>query len=98
MTAELERGRDAVTRHAWADAMDSLSAADNDSRLAPADLELLGTAAWWAGHPDDATEALERAFAGHEDAGRAEDAGRVALMLAYQAFRRLAGAVGGGWV
>ena len=35
---------------------------------------------------------------GHEDAGRAEDAARVAVMLAYQAFRRLAGAVGGGWV
>ena len=78
--------------------MDSLAAADSDGRLAPDDLELLGTAAWWAGHPDEATEALERAFAGHEDAGRAEDAARVALMLAYQAFRRLAGAIGGGWV
>ena len=78
--------------------MDSFSAADNDGGLAPDDLELLGTAAWWAGHPDEATEALERAFTGHEDAGRAEDAARVALMLAYQAFRRLAGAVGGGWV
>jgi class 3 adenylate cyclase len=98
MTAALELGRDAVRRHAWADAMDSLSAADNDSRLAPADLELLGTAAWWAGHPDDATDALERAFAGHEDAGRSEDAARIATVLAYQAFRRLAGAVGGGWV
>ena len=43
-------------------------------------------------------EALERAFASYEDAGRAEDAGRVAATLAYQAFRRLSGAVGGGWV
>ena len=98
MTAPLELGRDAANRHAWAEAMASLVTADNDGRLAPADLELLGTAAWWAGHPDVATEALERAFAGHEEAGRAEDAARVALMLAYQAFRRLAGAVGGGWV
>ena len=98
MIAALELGRDAVGRHAWADGMDSLSAADSDGRLAPDDLELLGTAAWWAGHPDEATEALQRAFSGHEDAGRAEDAARVAMELAYQAFRRLAGAVGGGWV
>ena len=98
MTAALEHGREAVRRHAWADAMDSLSAADKEGGLAPDDLELLGTAAWWAGHPDEATEALERAFAGLEDAGRAEDAARVAVVLAYQAFRRLAGAIGGGWV
>ena len=37
--------------------------------LRPDDLERLGTAAWWAGQPDDATEALERAFAGYADAG-----------------------------
>ncbi|HEY6057061.1 MAG TPA: hypothetical protein VIV06_03470, partial [Candidatus Limnocylindrales bacterium] len=98
MIAALELGRDAVRRHAWADAIDALSAADKEGGLAPDDLELLATAAWWSGHPEDATEALERAFAGHEDSGHAEEAARVALVLAYQAFRRLAGAVGGGWL
>jgi hypothetical protein len=98
MIAALEHGRDAVGRHAWVDAMASLSAADHDSPLAPDDLEQLGTAAWWAGQPDEATEALERAFVGHEAAGRVEDAARVASVLAYQAFRRLAAAVGMGWV
>ena len=78
--------------------MESLAAADKDGGLAADDLELLGTAAWWAGHPDAAVEALERAFASYEEADRAEDAGRVAANLAYLAFRRLAGAVGGGWV
>ena len=98
MITAIETGRDAVGRHAWAEAMESLAAADKDGGLAPDDLELLGTSAWWAGHPDEATGALERAFAGYEEAGRREDAGRVAATLAYQAFRRLSFAVGGGWV
>ena len=98
MITAIQAGRDAVGRHAWAEAMESLAAADQDGGLAADDLELLGTAAWWAGHPDTAVEALERAFTSYEDAGRSEDAGRVAANLAYQAFRRLAGAVGGGWV
>ena len=66
--------------------------------LAPGDLEQLGTAAWWAGQPDDSTEALERAFAGYADAGQAGDAARVAMTLAYQAFRRKAGSIGAGWL
>jgi class 3 adenylate cyclase len=95
-TAEL--GRDAMDRHAWAEAMEVFVAADRDGGLAPADLELLGAAAWWAGHPDEATGALERAFTGHTAAGRSSDAARVALLLAYQAFRRLNGSIGGGWL
>jgi len=95
-TAEL--GRDAMDRHAWAEAMEAFQAADRDGGLAPADLELLGTAAWWAGQPDAATEALERAFAGHTDAGRSGEAATVAMLLAYQHFRRLAGAIGAGWL
>ena len=59
--------------------------------------ELLGTAAWWAGQPDRATDALERAFAGFEEAGSPEDAARVALALGYEAYRRFANAVGEGW-
>jgi class 3 adenylate cyclase len=98
MIAALERGRDAATRHAWLETIDALSAADKDASLAADDLELLGTAAWWASRPGDATAALERAFAGYEGSGRAEDAARVAVALAYQAFRRLANAVGGGWL
>ena len=98
MTAPLELGRKSASRHAWADATDSLMAADAADPLSPDDLEVLGSSAWWAGRREVATEALERAFAGHEEAGRTEDAGRVAAMLAYQAFRRLNGAVGGGWV
>jgi len=98
MVDSVQLGRSAMDRHAWAEAMDSFVAADHDGGLAATDLEQLGTAAWWAGQPDEATEALERAFAGYVDAGQSGDAARVALTLAYQAFRRQAGPVAGGWL
>jgi class 3 adenylate cyclase len=100
MTDTLERGRDAVQRHAWAEAVEALTAVDRDSDggLEPEDLERLGTASWWTGHPDESNEALERAFSAFSDAGRRADAARMAAALAYQAFRGLAGPVGGGWM
>ena len=67
-------------------------------RLRPEELELLSTAAWWAGRPDEASDALERAFSGYADAGRSSDAARVAMLLAYQAFRRRNESIGGGWL
>lgn len=98
MIGILEAGRDAVRRHAWVEATEALAAIDRDGGLSPQDLELLGTASWWTGHPDEATEALERAFAAYSAAGRPIDAARVALTLAYEAFRGLAAPVGGGWL
>jgi class 3 adenylate cyclase len=98
MTEILEGGRDAVSRHAWTEAIEALTAVDRDGGLAPADLELLAAASWWSGHPDEATEAYERAFAAYAKDGRDIDAARVALTLAYEAFRGLAGPVGGGWL
>jgi class 3 adenylate cyclase len=98
MTDILEVGRNAFTQHAWADAIEAFSQADQDRDLSPADLESLGLAAWWAGRPDDATEALERAFRAYVEAGRTVDAAGVALKLAYQAFRAVNGSVGGGWL
>jgi len=98
MIETLEGGRDAVARHAWTEAVEALSAADRESALSPEDLELLGTASWWAARPDEATEAFERAFAGYSEAGRPLDAARAAMELAYRAFRGLAAPVGGGWL
>jgi class 3 adenylate cyclase len=98
MVESVQLGHNAMDRHAWAEAMDAFVAADHDGGLAAADLEQLGTAAWWAGQPDEATEALERAFTSYVDAGRSGDAARVALALAYQAFRRHAESIGGGWL
>ena len=97
MIAWLEVGRDAASRRAWPEAVEALTEADRAEGLSPDDLELLGNASWWAGRPDDATEAMQRAFAGYEAAGRAEDAARVAIYMAYQASRAMAFAVAGGW-
>ena len=76
----------------------SLSAVDKDGGLPPDDLELLGTAAWWAGHPDEATEALERAFAGLRGCRprRGRGAGRGCARLPGVPSPRWA--IGGGWV
>jgi class 3 adenylate cyclase len=98
MVEALELGRDAIRRHAWSEAIDVFAAADHDVSLEPGDLELLGAAAWWAGQPDEAREALERAFAGYADAGRSGEAARVAMALAYQSFRRLAVPIAAGWL
>src|SRR3990170_67635 len=98
MVDTLELGRNAMDRHAWAEAMDVFVAADHDGGLDPGDLERLGTAAWWAGQPDQATEALERAFASYAEGGHSSDAARVALAIAYQAFRRQATSVAMGWL
>jgi class 3 adenylate cyclase len=98
MIEQLEQGREAVGRHAWAEGVDALQAADQERPLVPDDLVLLGTSAWWAGRPDESTEALERAFAAYQTADRREDAAGVALWLAYHAFRRLAPAIASGWL
>ncbi len=98
MVETVELGRDAMDRHAWTEAMEVFIAADRDGGLEPGDLELLGAAAWWAGRPDEANEALERAFTGHNEAGRSREAAWVAMLLAYQAFRRRLESIGAGWL
>lgn len=94
----LELGRDAVKRHAWAEALEAFAAADREGGLAPEDLELMGDAAWWAGRPDEATDPLERAFAAFVKSGQPTQAAGVAFVLTYMAFRRQAASVGSGWL
>jgi class 3 adenylate cyclase len=93
----LESARDAVKRHAWAEALEAFAAADREAGLSPEDLEQMGQAAWWAGKPDDAADTLERAFTAYAEAGRPIEAAGVAFLLSYVAFRRQAFSVGGGW-
>ena len=107
LTTELEAARGAFARHEWTNAIEAFQAAERGAPLGaegieadglgPEDLERLGTALWWAGRPDESNEALERAFNGFENGGQKERAAGVAMNLAYQAFRALNDAVGGGW-
>ncbi len=94
----LEVGRDAVKRHAWAEALEAFAAVDRDGGLSPDDLERMGEAAWWAGKPEGASDTLERAFTAYVEADRPIDAAGAAFSLAYMFFRRQAPSVGAGWL
>jgi class 3 adenylate cyclase len=98
MVHVVEPAHEAMARHAWEEAVEAFTAADHAAGLSPEDLEQLGAASWWAGRPDDSTEALERAFAGYSEADRSADAARIALDLAYQGFRRQAMSIAAGWL
>ena len=60
-TADIERGRDAARREAWAEAYEELASAD-PSDLSPEDLEALSDAAWWLSKMDEAIAARQQAY------------------------------------
>ena len=62
MVDTLDRGRESFRRRLWAEAFAQLSAADRDSPLEPADLDLLATAAFLVGRDEDGAELLARAY------------------------------------
>jgi class 3 adenylate cyclase len=96
--ASLAAGREAIARHAWAEAVDLLRAADADESLEPADLEALGEAAWWTGRLDECIAARERAFAAYMTDGEPRRAAMVAMSLVKDYFAKGASPVGSAWV
>jgi tetratricopeptide (TPR) repeat protein len=93
----LAAGRDAVGRHEWEVAFESLSAADAAEPLEPDDLELLAEAALWSDRHDISFAASERAFRGYMRAGNRRRAAVVAVGLTIHCVARLDLAVGTGW-
>jgi len=91
----LEAGREAIGRHAWREAFELLTAADQAGGLQAADLEGLAEAAWWNGRADLCISARERAFALRLEAGEPRRAALVALDLAKDNASRPA--VGAAW-
>ncbi|HVR34137.1 MAG TPA: adenylate/guanylate cyclase domain-containing protein [Acidimicrobiia bacterium] len=91
-------GKNAFDRHAWDEALEAFSEADRETGLAPHELEMMASAAWWMGRPDEAEEVLKRAFAGYSKAGDDEAAAAVAVRLCERAFRRGAVPVAHGWL
>jgi len=75
-------GRDALGRHAWAEAFDLLSAADHEASLGGDDLEALALAAFFAARADVELEVKERAFQRHEAEGNVVRAAYLAVELA----------------
>jgi class 3 adenylate cyclase len=94
----IKHGRDAYRRHAWHEALDSLREADLETPLAPDDLGLLAESAWFAGDPDAARDARERAHAAYLEQGDKCHAAEMALHLALDHFDRLEAAIGNGWL
>jgi class 3 adenylate cyclase len=100
MVDTVAAAHDALQRHAWAEAFEAFVQADRESGvdLGPEDLEALAEAAWWSAHPDEAEDALQRAFAGHSRRGDRQAAAIVAVRLAVRAFERGALPVAQGWL
>src|SRR6266508_789621 len=93
----LEAGRNALERHAWAEAVALLKQADAAKELDADGLEMLADAAWWMAQPADSLAARERAFAAFMAAGDKQRATGVALRLAQDNYNKHATAVASAW-
>jgi DNA-binding CsgD family transcriptional regulator len=82
MTTALDRGRKAIEREAWTEALAELSAAQRDGHLGIDDLERLGLAAYMVGDFDVATDAWTQA---HHECIRRGDPPRAARCAFLQA-------------
>lgn len=91
------RARDALDRHAWDEAYDLLTEADEDGSLLAEGLEMLASAAYWTGRPDATIDAYERAYAAYLDEGNPERAAMVAFQLASQHGMRMQLPQAQGW-
>ncbi|HEX6208119.1 MAG TPA: adenylate/guanylate cyclase domain-containing protein [Actinomycetota bacterium] len=90
-------GRDALERHAWQEAYETLSAADREGSFPAEGLQLLAESAWWSAHPDETIDALERAYAAYLEEGDRASAGMMAFRVAEQHGMRGAGPQAQGW-
>ncbi|HEY1318138.1 MAG TPA: LuxR C-terminal-related transcriptional regulator [Gaiella sp.] len=98
MDDELERGRAACARRAWADAHESLARADAASPLGVEDVELLSLSAYMLGRDDESMALLERAHQAHLDAGATRRAVRCAMWICMHHAARGEMGPAGGWL
>ena len=80
----LSEARDALGRHAWAEAFDLFNRADQTTQLSGKDLQGLADAAWFTGQSDFSIAVKERAFQAFQAAGDKQNAAGVALDLQTQ--------------
>jgi DNA-binding CsgD family transcriptional regulator len=97
-SAELEQGRDAFDRQAWAEARAHLAGADRQLPLEAEDLERLATAAFLTGDEDLCLDTWQRAHNAFLGAGDRERAVRCAIHLAMGLMNLGDYARGGGWL
>jgi len=94
---DLSSGRESYAAAEWLDAMDQLSRADEAAPLGPADLELLGTAAYMLGGDAAYAACLERAHYGHLAAGDRARAARCAFWIGHNRLFRGDPVQANGW-
>jgi class 3 adenylate cyclase len=92
----LQTARVAHARHAWREAFDAFSGADQQD-LTPADLDSFAEAAWWTGKVELAIDLRERAYAAFAAVGEKQSAARLALTMSWDHAGRGAFAVASGW-
>jgi DNA-binding CsgD family transcriptional regulator len=95
---ELERGRQAFGRQAWAAAYELLLAADENAPLGPEDLERAARAAYLTGRDESSVTLLERAFRERMRAGDPEGAALDGFWVVFGLMTRGEWARAGGWV
>ncbi|MEX2529330.1 MAG: LuxR C-terminal-related transcriptional regulator [Gemmatimonadota bacterium] len=98
MSDARERGLEAFSRGAWADAYGQLATADRDEELEPGALEPFAVAAYLMGRGEESVHALMRAHQSYLDREDPMGASRCAFWLGFQLLMRGERARGGGWV
>ena len=94
--ALIERGREAMRRHAWTEAYEALSRADR-RMLTGEGLQLLGSAAYWTGRPDGDRRGPREGVRRLHGPGRSRRGGDDGLRVAEQHGMRLEMSQAGGW-
>jgi class 3 adenylate cyclase len=90
-------GRDALERHEWHVAYDTLAEADRAGSLPGEGLDLLAWAAYWTARPDETIGALERAYASYLQEENRASAAMAAFRLAEQHGMRMSMPQAQGW-
>ena len=93
-----DRARETLARHAWREAFDLLSAADQPGALSPEELELLAQSAWWVGKLPVAIEARERSYAASLKSGDKLSAAIAAILLGHDNTMRNQQSVASAWL
>lgn len=96
-TADIERGREALARHAWPEAYDLLVDAPI-SELSGVELNALADAAWWTARLEESIGIRQKAYTASVAEGNEIQAGGIALRLAIEHFSRGEPSVGAGWL
>lgn len=91
------RGRAAAAARSWQEAVDLLSAADEDCALSGDDLDALADGLLWTQRPLDALAVRQRAHDAFLEQGKVADAAAIAVTLAIWYGARLRFSIAGGW-